>query len=692
MHFLSDSSFWLLIPFFIIAFAAAYWLYLPKAWVAEISKQKRWTLLALRTATLFLTLVLLLGIIFQWQHFREERPVIVTLVDNSASMKNYIDSAEIPTLYKQYSDAIQSRFAEKFDLLTYTVGSAAGNEKVNFKAASTHLEAGFEKIQTELYHRNVGAIVLISDGNYNTGANPIYAAEKLNLTPIFTLNVGDTATKRDVFIKNVQTNDLAFLNNSFPVEVDVEAYKFPGKSVKVRIANEGKTLAEQTVQFGNTASSFKELIFEIPAEKVGFQKYTVQVEALAGEFSVKNNVRSFYMEIVDSRSKILLLGGAPHPDIAAFKEVLTENTNLEVQSSLIGDWDKKIEGIDLVIWHEPGINFDPAALSIFQSKKIPIFYVLGPNTSPNVLQKLNIGLSVPAGNQTDEIQAGLNTAFLGFETDNAMAEAFQYFPPLKTRFGALKISGDAEVVLFQRVGIIKKTEPLMFYKNTPNGKVGVLYGEGAWRWKLNDYVRNGSHERFRTFFSKVFSYLTVKQQAAGLRVDLPKRFTIEDEVVLNASFFNANLEPITTPAIDLTLTSENGKKYTTQFAVSGNGYKLNLGKLKGGKYTWKATSTFNGKSYTKSGTFLVEDIQLEKTITNANHKLLTQLAKQSGGKSLAFNRYADLLTVLDKRNDIANVLFEETRFASLIDVKWLLFILAALAIVEWFLRRFWGTY
>lgn len=692
MHFLSDSSFWLLIPFFIIAFAAAYWLYLPKAWVAEISKQKRWTLLALRTATLLLTLVLLLGIIFQWQHFREERPVIVTLVDNSASMKNYGDSAEIPTLYKQYSDAIQSRFAEKFDLLTYTVGSNAGNEKVNFKAASTHLEAGFEKIQTELYHRNVGAIVLISDGNYNTGANPIYAAEKLNLTPIFTLNVGDTATKRDVFIKNVQTNDLAFLNNSFPVEVDVEAYKFPGKSVKVRIANEGKTLAEQTVQFGNTAYSFKELIFEIPAEKVGFQKYTVQVEALAGEFSVKNNVRSFYMEIVDSRSKILLLGGAPHPDIAAFKEVLTENTNLEVQSSLIGDWDKKIEGIDLVIWHEPGINFDPAALSIFQSKKIPIFYVLGPNTSPNVLQKLNIGLSVPAGNQTDEIQAGLNTAFLGFETDNAMAEAFQYFPPLKTRFGALKISGDAEVVLFQRVGIIKKTEPLMFYKNTPNGKVGVLYGEGAWRWKLNDYVRNGSHERFRTFFSKVFSYLTVKQQAAGLRVDLPKRFTIEDEVVLNASFFNANLEPITTPAIDLTLTSENGKKYTTQFAVSGNGYKLNLGKLKGGKYSWKATSSFNGKSYTKSGTFLVEDIQLEKTITNANHKLLTQLAKQSGGKSLAFNRYADLLTVLDKRNDIANVLFEETRFASLIDVKWLLFILAALAIVEWFLRRFWGTY
>lgn len=692
MHFLSDSSFWLLIPFFIIAFAAAYWLYLPKAWVAEISKQKRWTLLALRTTTLFLILVLLLGIIFQWQHFREERPVIVTLVDNSASMKNYGDSAEIPTLYKQYSDAIQSRFAEKFDLLTYTVGSNAGNEKVNFKAASTHLEAGFEKIQTELYHRNVGAIVLISDGNYNTGANPIYAAEKLNLTPIFTLNVGDTATKRDVFIKNVQTNDLAFLNNSFPVEVDVEAYKFPGKSVKVRISNEGKTLAEQTVQFGNTASSFKELIFEIPAEKVGFQKYTVQVEALAGEFSVKNNVRSFYMEIVDSRSKILLLGGAPHPDIAAFKEVLTENTNLEVQSSLIGDWDKKIEGIDLVIWHEPGINFDPAALSIFQSKKIPIFYVLGPNTSPNVLQKLNIGLSVPAGNQTDEIQAGLNTAFLGFETDNAMEEAFQYFPPLKTRFGALKISGDAEVVLFQRVGIIKKTEPLMFYKNTPNGKVGVLYGEGAWRWKLNDYVRNGSHERFRTFFSKVFSYLTVKQQAAGLRVDLPKRFTIEDEVVLNASFFNANLEPITTPAIDLTLTSENGKKYTTQFAVSGNGYKLNLGKLKGGKYSWKATSTFNGKTYTKSGTFLVEDIQLEKSVTNANHKLLAQLAKQSGGKSLAFNRYADLLTELDKRKDIANVLFEETRFASLIDVKWLLFILASLAIVEWFLRRFWGTY
>ena len=38
-----------------------------------------------------------------------------------------------------------------------------------------------------------------------------------------------------------------------------------------------------------------------------------------------------------------------------------------------------------------------------------------------------------------------------------------------------------------------------------------------------------------------------------------------------------------------------------------------------------------GKTYTKKGSFLVEDIQLEKIESNANQGVMKQLAEQSNG-------------------------------------------------------------
>ena len=130
---------------------------------------------------------------------------------------------------------LTERYANQFELIEWTIGSEQGTNQIQFNEKSTNLELGFEAINTQFYNRNVGGVALISDGNYNVGSNPSYAAEKLNLTPVFTLAVGDTTPKRDHFVKNVSANDLAYLNNDFPVEVDIESFKLAGKSATVSI-------------------------------------------------------------------------------------------------------------------------------------------------------------------------------------------------------------------------------------------------------------------------------------------------------------------------------------------------------------------------------------------------------------------------------------------------------------------------
>ena len=512
------------------------------------------------------------------------------------------------------------------------------------------------------------------------------------MTPIFTLTVGDTIPKKDHFIKHITANDIAFLNNEFPVEVDLEAYKIGKRNVTLSIYQNGQKIASQAINYQSGKHDFQEVNFNLKADKIGFQTYTVKLEAIDGEYTLKNNQRSFYVEVIDSRSKVLLLSGAPHPDISAIKKVLEGNEGCEVLTSLTSEWNKSLDGVDLIIWHEPGVKFDQSILELIKQKNTSTFYIIGPNTSSGIVSKLNIGISVATGNQLDETQASLNKSFSAFELSEKAKEAVDFLPPLTSKFGSININGNNEVLLNQRIGSITKKDPLLFFINQNNTKIGVLYGEGIWRWRMNDYLRNSNQDAFNELFGKITNYLLVKQEGAGLRIEFPKRFTIDEEVFVNASFYNSSLEPITTPKISIEITDQKGKKYKSQFGVLGSIYKLALGKLKSGNYSWIAKTTFNGKSYSKKGTFLVEDIQIEKTESNANQGVMKQLAEQSNGKFYLLKNYKKALEDISKRKDITTISYAETTFDDLIEYILIFALIFLLLSAECFLRRWFGSY
>ncbi|MFM6935439.1 MAG: hypothetical protein ACKOXP_08350 [Flavobacteriales bacterium] len=692
MHLLTDYSFWWLLPIGIISFVLTYFYYQKVSWLNDLARWKRNLIQSLRFSSLFLIGVLLLGIVFEATHFRDEKPIFLTLVDNSASMKNFKDSSSIASTLEKYRAELKERYGNQFELVEWTIGSEQGNKKVTFDEKSSNHELGFDAINTQFYNRNIGGVAFISDGNYNVGSNPSYAAEKLNLTPIFSLAVGDTTPKRDQFIKNVSANDLAYLNNDFPVEVDVESFKLNGKSAVVSILHNGKTVGSQTITYGSQKKDFKQLNFQLKADKIGMQSYTVLVSNLSGEYSIKNNRRNFYIEVVDARSKILLLSAAPHPDMSAFKDVLERNENYEVKSLLLKDWDQSLNKVDLVIWHEPGIQFDQAQHERLKSAGIPVLYILGQQTNAAEIAKLSIGLKSNSSSQTEELEPTFNTGFNSFELSEECRSAIAFFPPLTAKFGGIKVDPSAEILLFQRIGQIKKNDPLLFFSKGDKVKNGVIFGEGIWRWRLNDFIRHQNHDVFNEFIGKIANYLMVKNQGMGLRVQLPKRMNSEEELIVTASFYNASMEPITSPKIEFILLSDKGKMYKSQFAVAGSVYKLNQGKLNPGKYTWKASTTYNGKKQVKTGVFIVEEIQLEKLESFANHNNLKQLSKQSNGSFHVFSAYRKMLDELAKRNDIATVTYEDHTFDDFLDYTLIFFLLFSLLAAEWFLRRYFGSY
>lgn len=693
MRFVSDISIWWLLPWLGISIFIAHFLYSKENWIKELGSKWMLTFKSLRASGLFLLGVLFIGILFEAISIRVEKPVFITMVDNSSSMRNYKDSATVKSKIESFNNKLIERFGDKFELHTITVGSEVKSPgKIDFNESTSALSEGFESIHSNFYSRNIGGIAFISDGNFNKGSNPLYSAEKIDLTPVFTVGVGDTTPKKDQYIKNIASNEIAFLKNKFPVEVDLEGIKMGKSNVTVSILNNGKSVASQSVNFSNGTYDYKHVSFLLEADKVGYQQYTVSISKAGGEYTYSNNTRNFYIEILDARSKVLLLAGAPHPDVAALKSVIEKDENLDVTSFLVKEWKRDLKKVDLVIYHEPGIQYDESVMTLIRDAKIPVLYCVGPNTPNSIIQKLKIGLITPNGNQFDEVQGKINAGFQKFEVSTELQNSMNYYPPLKTKFGDVKLAAGNDVLLFQRIGSIQKNDPMIYFGENQNVKFGVIYGEGIWKWKMNEYIRTSESKNFTELIQKISQYLVVKQNTSALRVTFPKRFTIDEEVEVKAEFYNESMELITKPIIELKLKDEKNKSDKYQFGAVSNFYKLSLGKLKPGKYEWTASCKYNGKSYSKSGVFIVENIQLENIESAADHNLLNQIAKQSNGQFYELKNINQLLNDIEKRKDIAEMSYSEASFNDLIDYKWLFFLIVLIFGTEWFLRRWFGGY
>lgn len=694
MQVFSDHSLFWLIPWALISFVAAKWLYAKNAWFLSLAKHWRLLMIGLRTAVLFCIGALILGILFEASNLRIEKPIIISVVDNSSSLLNYKDSSRVKPTIQAFQNKLRSELATDYSLVEMHVDDQAVYTRNNpLNGLFTNLSAAFEKINSDYYTRNIGGVILISDGNFNKGVHPIYSAEKLKFTPVYTLGVGDTLSKKDQLIKNISVNDVAFYKNSFPIEVDLEGIKMGGATATVSVLKNGKIIAKKNLNYNKSVHDFQHLNFEVDANEIGFQTYSIQVSSASNELNYSNNKRVFYIEVIDSRNKILLLANAPHPDIAAMKQVLEADLNNQVETVLMKDWNKVVKGYNLIVWHNPSNGYDPAIVSAIQTAKIPALYFIGPSTTNSVVQKLNIGLNISGKNyQADEIQGIFNKGFQQFELSPETQEAISFFPPLQAKFGSITVANDLAILMYQRVGQISKTAPLVYFQQKEGCKNGVVFGEGIWRWKINDYTRTKSFDHFSELITKMVQFLVVKENRDQLKITTPKRFTKAEDITINANFYNESMESITTPLINFKLVNGSGKILNNQFSVVGDFYKLNLGKLNPGKYTWFAKTMYNSRTFKKSGVFIVEDIGVEDLDNAANHGVLQQLAKGSKGAFYTLDKYKEMLQDLKNRKDITSVSYEEINFNDLIDYKILFFLLLLFLSLEWFLRRWFGAY
>jgi hypothetical protein len=693
MHLLSSYSLWWILPIIFISAVLSILFYRNENWIKSKSKYLKYTFLILRTSSFSLIGILLLGLLLEQTHFETEKPVILTLVDRSSSMNNYKESAGLEKQIEAYQTKLNEKLGGRFELQTWDFGKNLQVSNKGFTDDQTNMEQPFEQAANQFLNRNLGAIVLISDGNYNTGGHPMYNAENLPLTAVYSLAVGDTALKKDLILANIAYNDLAFLNNNFNLEVDLEAQRFPGENIQVNLYEDGKKVATQGTQFNKQRNAQATLSFELKAKKPGIHEYKIVIEQRKGEFSYQNNSRTVYIEVIDSRSKILLYSHAPHPDISALQQALSGNENYEVivahETQLKSI---QINALDLIVWHDPGKSFAKNLFESAQAKKIPVWYILGSQTDQQIAAKLQLGLQLELRQQLEEIQAQANTSFALYAPNPDWLSLTPFLPPLTKRFGEAKANAGTQILFTQRIGNLQKNSPLLCFNEKDQQRHATLLGEGIWRWRMINYLKKQNHEAFDAFVGEICAYLLVKKEGNGLRVQAPKKLSTSENCILNASFYNEAMQAITSTKINWELDYEHKKMRKGTFTTKGAFYQQQLGRLKPGRYYWKASTVHNQKKYSKTGAFIVEDIDLEQLESAARHNTLYQLAAQTDAKVYPIQDYNKLITQLEKSEDLVALRTETHQFDPLLDYMLLFLLLATLLLSEWFLRRFHGSY
>lgn len=654
------------------------------------------TLMVLRFATVFVLAFLLLAPFVKSNTKKVQKPIIVVALDNSESVKANKDSTFYKTEYPKKIKALTNNLSKDYEVKVYNLADRVSEDAtVDFTGKQTNLSNLFTEVAGQYENQNLGAIIIASDGIYNAGTNPVYAAENIK-APIYTIALGDTTIPQDLLVKNIRQNKIAYLGNEFPAEITVNAGKLKGKKTTLSVGKGGKILFSKELDITEDNYQITEK-FILQADEVGTQHYVVRLSTINGEISYINNRKDFFIEVLDGRNKVLLLGASPHPDMTAIKQAVESNQNYEVKIEYAKDFKAEtLKNYNLVILHQIPSFEMPANYIIdkINEAKLPFLSIVGTQTSIPTFNALATGIIISNYRyNVNDVLPQRNDDFALFTLSDETKAVLNYLPPVKAPFGTYNSVATANTLLFQQIGAVKTQQPLIYFSPNTTRRIGVIMGDGIWRWRLHDFERNKNHNAVDELLVKTVQYLSAKNDTRKFRVNAPKNIFNENErVVFDAQVYNESYEAITEPDVKMEVKNSAGEVFNYTFSKNKNAYSLNAGFFAAGDYTYLASVTVGNRIEKINGRFTIVPLQVELLNTVANHQMMQNLATKNGGEMVYPSTIEKLNDLVKKREDIKPVSYMQTAFKDIIHFKWLFFILLVLLTAEWFLRRRNGAY
>jgi hypothetical protein len=694
---LFDNSPWLLIPCLLVGAAYALLLYFKSKGFRNQSwgKTINYLLTGLRFVLVSLLCLLLIGPFIKQIKNTLEEPIVVFAVDNSSSIAAVEDNSQMQALKQAIENAASSLENSDYKLEFRTYEGLQEVDSLQFDYNSSDLGSLLNAIASDYEGRNLASVVLFSDGIYNQGISPSYRPYSFRIN---TVGLGDTIPKQDINIQNVYYNKIAYQGNKFPMVAEIANTGFEGQSVTVSITNRGNVVGSERLRF-DQARDVNSVEFLLDAEQEGMQRYEVKVQPLEGEFTEQNNSSQAYVEIIEGKENILLLAAAPHPDIKALRSAIETNKNYELRSVILSVDEVNTQELsdvkyDLVIFHQlPASGSIQPIVNEYLEKAGAALFIVGSQTDLSALNSNNEIINISSvNNDTDEVRAVYNSAFSGFQVEGDRQAVLEELLPLNVPFGRIELQNNPEVLLYQKVGSVETSKPLLVVGNVEERKTAVMLGEGLWQWRLQEFAKYDNTQAFDELLSKLTQYLSAREDKRRFRV-YPEKDVFEDTepVVFETEIYNEIYEEIFGYEISLQLTDEKGETRNYSYITSESNTRYRISNLPEGIYQYQASVDLEGARVASAGEFTVRSLQIETLNLTANHQLLRDLAANSGGQFFDRSEVEGMSAQL-RTQEAKGKIYTSEAYLPIINLKWLFFVLLLLVSAEWSIRKYMGSY
>lgn len=639
----------------------------------------------LRFLGLFLLFVLLLSPILKLKLQKEKKPLLLVYTDRSASM----DSSNVAAVLKEFKrneDALSAQYdVSYFDFAAEVYQGSEAQNKLASKlgAVPDHINA-MATLQSK------GLAVLLSDGIVNSGLSPLYKSVNANFS-VFTVGIGDTVEKSDVWVQEVHANSSVFLGNEFTLTADFRAVKLKGKVAEIQLMENGKAIQTRNLSL-DADRFFGKAEFQVKASTPGNKHYAIKIAPISGEFNSRNNGGDAYVQVTDTRRKICIVYHASHPDVGAIARSLQEFEQYEVLKLQFQNG--KLPDADLYIFHGFANNkAEQNAVLELSKKRKSFWFILSGQSMPAYTQFEALGI-VPrfqSGSFT-EAQGQYVQGFSEYLISEAFGNSLKTWPPLKVPFGKYNMPVSFKPMLTQKIGSVSTDYPLLGLSNAENSRQAWLWGEGIWRWRVQDYTQNGNFEIFDAWTAGLIQYLTTQdvQQRFVVFPSTPQ-FEKDQQVVVFGEYTDLAMNLDNTAKANLQVRGSNGVKKELPFARSGKRYRADLGTLPAGEYEIIGAHSGASKENPVSR-FTVTDrvLELEKTV--ADFGLLRKFSSRNHGAFYSAEQSKRCIQNLLNRKDARRVIYTETSATEFIHIKWIFMAIVLLFTAEWFLRKREGGY
>ncbi len=703
-----DFSVTTVVVLLLVLVACAVAAYYYRTTLPPVPRWKRVLLTALRATALSLVLMLIFEPLLSLVRSFIQPPVLAVLIDDSRSMLIEDGTGKREEILQALiHDPLLSSIASRAELRWYTFGERLTErdspDSLGLDQEATDISAALKQLGEQKERNNIRAALLISDGVFTLGQNPLYEAEKLGM-PVYTVGIGDSSEQRDVLITKAVTNDLVYAETEAPVDVTIKSSGFGGKSVEVVLLEGNKELQRTTVRLQDGTREYPVSLSYVP-EGEGMKKYTVRVSGLDGELTSDNNRKVFFARVLKSKLRVLMLG-LPGPDLAILKQTLVEEKNITVQAFTQrprGGWVDRIpnrQAIDsadcLMLVGLPTTATDEQTLQLLRSATmengIPLIFIDGKGVDEVRLRQLSSILPFLPSPSTQAEQliflqpsvTQKNHPIMNLNIEGV----WERLPPVFAKQSLYKAKPEAVILGTTRIQNVVTPDPLMLIRNVNRQKSLAILGYGVWRWRLMAQGNPDTEDVLSTILANSIRWLTTREDNKPVKVTPTKDlYTQGEPVEFLGQVYDGSARPVDNAEL-LVTAIQDGRRFETLLRPVGNGrYEGAIDGLVEGEYTYRAAANDGQSLGEDHGRFSIGELNLEFLDTKMNISLLRLLASRTGGEYYSPGDVSGLDGDLASRKDFIQKEVQTSTELELWNWQYMLAAIIALFALEWFIRK-----